>query len=290
LGLRRNGGGDNAVCLSKPLAMQKPLLFAAIILSLGAAAVGYLNHDKLANLKDQAAKATSESQDAQKKLQATAKDLKAAKDKADQISKDAEKNSGDLADLRSQLSSATSGMSDLQKENADIKAKLAQKDSDMAAKDSRIAELESKGSGSSSGGGSDEAKKQLEEQKLLTAKLETKLKDQESQLSVLKEREAQRRTKIMRNGLEGRILAVNPSWNFVVLSLGDRNGVVNNSEMLIKRGSQLIGKVRITSVEPSTSVADIVANSVRNGLSVQPGDSVIYLGPGEDSSETAKLP
>ena len=121
-------------------------------------------------------------------------------------------------------------------------------------------------------------------------KLETKLKDQESQLSVLKEREAQRRTKIMRNGLEGRILAVNPSWNFVVLSLGDRNGVVNNSEMLIKRGSQLIGKVRITSVEPSTSVADIVANSVRNGLSVQPGDSVIYLGPGEDSSETAKLP
>jgi myosin heavy subunit len=290
LGLRRDGGGANAVCLSKPLAMQKPLLFAAIILSLGAAAVGYLNHDKLANLKDQAAKASLENQDAQKKLQATTKDLKAAKDKIDQFSKDAEKNTGDLADLRSQLSSATSGMSDLQKENADIKAKLTQKDSDIAAKDSRISELESKGSGSSSGGGSDEAKKQLEEQKLLTAKLETKLKDQESQLSVLKEREAQRRTKIMRNGLEGRILAVNPSWNFVVLSLGDRNGVVNNSEMLIKRGSQLIGKVRITSVEPSTSVADIVANSVRNGLSVQPGDSVIYLGPGEDSSETAKLP
>jgi myosin heavy subunit len=291
LSLRVKGTGTKAVDLSRPLAMHKPLLFAAIILSLGAAAVGYLNHDKLVNLKSEVAKANAESQDSLKKLQNANKELKASKEKADQAAKEVEKNSGDLADLRSQLSSATSGLSDLQKENSDIKAKLAQKDSDMAAKDSRIAELESKGSGgSASGSGSDEAKKQLEEQNILMAKLEAKLKDQESQLSLLKEREAQRRTKIMRNGLEGRILAVNPSWNFVVLSLGDRNGVVNNSEMLIKRGTQLIGKIRITSVEPSTSVADIVANSVRNGLSVQPGDSVIYLGPGEDGAETAKIP
>jgi len=54
---------------------------------------------------------------------------------------------------------------------------------------------------------------------------------------------------------------------------------VENSELLIKRGNQLIGKLRITSVEPSTSVADIVVNSVRTGLSIQPGDTVIYNGP-----------
>jgi hypothetical protein len=59
--------------------------------------------------------------------------------------------------------------------------------------------------------------------------------------------------------------------------------VVNNAELLISRGGQLIGKVRITSVEPSTSVADIVVNSVRTGLTVQPGDTVIYRGP-EDST------
>jgi hypothetical protein len=91
----------------------------------------------------------------------------------------------------------------------------------------------------------------------------------------------------MRTGLEGRILAVNQAWNFVVLSLGDRNGVIGNAEMLIKRGSQLIGKVRITSVEPSTSIADIIANSVRSGLTVQPGDTVIYYSP-EDGSDPLK--
>ena len=74
-------------------------------------------------------------------------------------------------------------------------------------------------------------------------------------------------------------------WGF-----GDRNGVVNNAEMLIKRGSQLIGKVRITSVEPSTSIADIVVNSLRSGLSVQPGDTVIYAGPGEEATENKGQP
>jgi len=80
----------------------------------------------------------------------------------------------------------------------------------------------------------------------------------------------------MREGLEGRVLAVNPAWNFVVLSIGDKSGVVNNSELLVKRGGQLLGKVRVTAVEPSTSIADIVANSMPAGVSVQPGDSVIY--------------
>jgi hypothetical protein len=160
----------------------------------------------------------------------------------------------------------------------------------MEAKDTRIAELEtktSKSAQSSDSGASAELKKQLEEKDILTTSLQTKLKDQESQLTELVKREDQRRKKTMRTGLEGRILAVNQAWNFVVLSLGDRNGVIGNAEMLIKRGSQLIGKVRITSVEPSTSIADIIANSVRSGLTVQPGDTVIYYGP-EDGSDPLK--
>ena len=40
--------------------------------------------------------------------------------------------------------------------------------------------------------------------------------------------------------------------------LGRQERVVNNAELLVKRGSQFIGKVRVTSVEPSTSIADIV--------------------------------
>jgi predicted RNase H-like nuclease (RuvC/YqgF family) len=267
--------------------MHRILLIVAVVLSLAAAALGYLNRGKLIAAKAIAETAQSESTALKKSLTASTAENKALKEKQALAGSDAEKNSAEITELRDQVSKATSGMADVQKQLSDKDATIAQQKTDMAAKDARIADLESKANSSQpTSKPSDDLKKQLEEKDILASSLEAKLKDQESQLSALKEREAQRRSKSMRNGLEGRILAVNPSWNFVVLSLGDRNGVVNNAEMLIKRGSQLIGKVRITSVEPSTSVADIVVNSVRSGLSVQPGDTVIYSGPNEESTTT----
>ncbi|MCX7869570.1 MAG: hypothetical protein N2322_06425, partial [Terrimicrobiaceae bacterium] len=92
----------------------------------------------------------------------------------------------------------------------------------------------------------------------------------------LRKREADRQALKMRDGLQGRILAVNQAWNFVVLNLGDKNGVVSNAEMLVKRGNSLIGKVRITSVEPATSIADIIPSSVPAGVMISPGDQVIF--------------
>jgi hypothetical protein len=83
----------------------------------------------------------------------------------------------------------------------------------------------------------------------------------------------------MRQGLTGTILAVNQAWNFVVLSMGDRQGVVPNAEMLVQRGNQYLGKVRVTSVEPSTSIADILVRTVPRGFTVMPGDQVIYQSP-----------
>jgi cell shape-determining protein MreC len=83
---------------------------------------------------------------------------------------------------------------------------------------------------------------------------------------------------ISMNGLHGRVLAVDRNWNFVVLDLGNRNGVVANATMVVQRGASMVGKVRITTVEPSQSIADIVPNTVPAGINVEPGDSVIYPG------------
>ncbi len=110
--------------------------------------------------------------------------------------------------------------------------------------------------------------------------LNQQLQDQNTALSAqlgeLQRKDEGRRKMQMRQGLSGTILAVNQAWNFVVLSLGDRQGVVPNAEMLIQRDGQYLGKVRVTSVEPSTSIADILVRTVPRGLSVMPGDRVIY--------------
>jgi hypothetical protein len=83
----------------------------------------------------------------------------------------------------------------------------------------------------------------------------------------------------MARGLEGQVMAVNQGWNFVVISLGDRQGALPNAQMLVKRGDSLVAKVTISSVEPSTSIADIVPGSVPRGQRVMPGDRVVYPGP-----------
>ena len=79
-------------------------------------------------------------------------------------------------------------------------------------------------------------------------------------------------------GLRGTVLAVNQAYNFVVLNLGGRQGLESNAEMLVIRNGTVIGKIRISSVEPATAIGDIISNSLARGVQVQPGDTVIYAG------------
>jgi len=79
-------------------------------------------------------------------------------------------------------------------------------------------------------------------------------------------------------GLRGTVLAVNQAYNFVVLNLGNRQGLRANTEMLVFRGGARIGKIRISSVEPATAIGDIVTNTLARGVQVQPGDNVTYAG------------
>jgi hypothetical protein len=87
-----------------------------------------------------------------------------------------------------------------------------------------------------------------------------------------------RRAATTRPGVRGTVLAVNQAYNFVVLNLGGRQGVEANSEMLVLRGGTLIGRIRVSSVEPATAIGDIVGSSLARGVQVQPGDTVIYAG------------
>ena len=87
-----------------------------------------------------------------------------------------------------------------------------------------------------------------------------------------------RRVISTRPGVRGTVLAVNQSYNFVVLNLGGRQGVEANAEMIVLRGGTPIGRIRVSSVEPATAIGDIITSSLPRGVQVQPGDTVIYAG------------
>jgi hypothetical protein len=79
-------------------------------------------------------------------------------------------------------------------------------------------------------------------------------------------------------GVRGTVLAINQAYNFVVLSLGARQGVEANTEMLVLRGGSFIGRIRISSVEPATAIGDIISSTLARGVQVQTGDTVVYAG------------
>jgi len=132
------------------------------------------------------------------------------------------------------------------------------------------------------------AQVEITEKDALVQTMMNNLRVAESRLSSLEQSERRRQEGISLPGLQGRILAVNAGWNFVVLNIGDKQGLAVNSALLVVRGKSPIARLRITSVEPATSIADLIPNSVARGVTVQPGDTVIVEGRTSTSDTKAE--
>lgn len=262
-------------------AMTKPLLISCIVLSLGAAALGFLNRQNLVQTEENLVATTDQKNDLSKKLTGAKKDIQGHKDEITSLSSDKDTLTANLGETQSELEKAKGETASTQKSLEDTKTDLANLQKDADAKDDRIAELEEQTSTPQdiAGGGNQngpEAQARLTELETVNSQLQDLNSTLETQVATLRGKEEARQKVQVRQGLQGTILAVNQSWNFVVLSLGDRQGLVPNAELLIQRGGKYLGKVRVTSVESSTAIADILQRTVPRGLTVMPGDNVIY--------------
>ena len=77
-------------------------------------------------------------------------------------------------------------------------------------------------------------------------------------------------------GLKGKIVEVDPKWDFVILDVGSTQGAKEGGLMLVRRGDKLVGKVRIVSVENSRSVANVISDWKQGNVAVAAGDAVLY--------------
>jgi hypothetical protein len=68
------------------------------------------------------------------------------------------------------------------------------------------------------------------------------VKAAQDRVSAIEEEKKRRESGVNSPGVRGTVLAVNQAYIFVVLSMGDRQGVVPNSEMLVMRGRRLSEK------------------------------------------------
>ncbi len=170
--------------------------------------------------------------------------------------------------------------------------KFKEASDNLAAKTEELEKIKGLVGTGDKGAGADieQMKKDFEEMKTSKAKLESEvaelrqvqdtlhkqINDEKSKAVAAQTQVQAYKGEYTRPGVTGTVLAYNPGWNFVVLSIGDRQSLKAGKELVVTRGGQMIGKVRVTTVEPSTSIADIIPSTVAKGQSVQPGDSVVY--------------
>ena len=72
-------------------------------------------------------------------------------------------------------------------------------------------------------------------------------------------------------------MAVDPKWEFVVLNVGEDQGVLPDGEMLVSRDGKLVAKVIVRSVQKNRCIANIVPGWQLGDIIE--GDSVIPAHP-----------
>lgn len=245
--------------------MIKFFLGIALIGSLATAVLGYL----VANQKNVA----------RREYEKTAAQLKSVTEQAEESKVQVAESQKKLEELRAKI--------------AEANEKLAQAESQAGSGDSRVEEAERRAK---------EAEQRAQQEKAeieeLGSKLETEKAANEAATakveSLLKEKQALEenlaklnadlgrmremapsvsRAASMRSGIRGKVVSVNRNWNFVVLNVGEKDGLVENGLLTVYRGGQPVGKVKVVSTEANTAVADVEAGSSQSAI--QPGDDVL---------------
>ncbi len=245
--------------------MIKFFLGIALIGSLATAALGYLVANQRNGLRREYDKAAAQ--------------LKSVTEQAEESKVVAAESQKKLEEMRAKMAEASE--------------KLAQAESQAGSGDSRVEESEKRAKeaelrAQQEKAEIDELGSKLESEKAAneaaTAKVESLLKEKQAlednlakltgELGRIREvAPSASRAVSMRSGIRGKVVSVNRNWNFVVLNLGEKDGLVENGLLNVYRSGQPVGKVKIVSTEANTAVADVEAGSSQGGL--QPGDDVL---------------
>jgi len=228
-------------------------LILAILAGLGAGGVAYYEMStQIPALTDQRDK-----QKADKNTEIAAH--KATKQVLKKTQSDLAQTQQDLSDTKTQLTKSEARADAQQKRADDLGGQLDKTKADLKVAQDGLADFQASG---------------------LTAiqvrQLDKQVKDSQKQILVINEEKniLQRNYNTVKSKLDaligpnpdillpadlrGKILVVDPKWDFVVLDVGATQGAVQDGELLVSRDGKLVAKVVIRTVEKDRCIANIV--------------------------------
>jgi hypothetical protein len=244
-------------------------LIIALVASLAATGIGFVYvKDKIVTTMNERDQEKSQKEIAQKELASTKKTLKKTEE-------DLTTTKQDLASTRTKLQSETARANDLDKQKTELTGELAD------AKGARDAAQQKLIQWDLIGRTPDQVKQALadlksttKERDVVSAENKTLLRERNRLQAKLDELIGPPQDPPLPIGLKGHIVAVDPKYDFVVLDIGENEGVLERGVMLVNRGGKLVAKVRITSVSPERSIANVLPEWRQ--AEVFEGDQVLY--------------
>lgn len=251
--------------------MLRPVLIFAFLASLAAALTAFLVtkpkieeiNVALTSTRDDLTK----SKDAERKSSAEAKAAKAAKEEADkQLAVTKEERDG-LATKASELETKSTKLS------ADLTKTIAERNDAR----NELAQWVATGVKPGDINGLKVSKKAAEDERdALSAEKIVFLRKIQTIQSKLDQYINPDKEVALPVGLSGRVVAVDPKWNFVLLDIGANSGLLERGQMKVHRNGKLVAKVRVVSVEATSAIANVIPEWRQPGQEVATGDSVLF--------------
>jgi len=188
----------------------------------------------------------------------------------DDTKTDLENTRQDLENTRAELENTKAQLEDARTEIVQLNDTLRAKNEELDEKSNLIATLEDEKSG-------------LEEQVSdLTTQLETlqddmaQLEEEKNSIEMQLEKCDRERNKTitMPVGTTAKIIYANADWNFVVIDIGSNQGAQTTAEMIIYRGENMIGKIRISAIRDNVSIAEVITDFQQD--TIKEGDYVLF--------------
>ncbi len=79
--------------------------------------------------------------------------------------------------------------------------------------------------------------------------------------------------------LQGTVVVSDPKWDFVVINVGEDEGVLPYGELLVSRAGVLVAKVVVRDVQKGRSIANIIPGWKMKDVEIMEGDQVIPAHP-----------
>jgi len=279
--------------------MIRLLLIASTVLSLASAFLAFQTKVRGGQLTEDRETAEKKAQTSQEQLN---KEKKQKKDLEEKLAK-AEKEGGEL---KTSAEKAKTDLTQAKDESTKLAESLKEKDSELRKAKEEMSKPKTedlKAATAESEAKIADLRGQLEKAQQAAQQQETRAEDLVKQIAEMKRKKEEAVQKAIIAKKEaikstvGRVVAYNPDWNFIVVNIGDKNGVTSASNLEVQRSGKTVAKLQVTRVQPEETTAGLIALNGAKFVKIEPSDVVVFADGVVSSSasvsttlDTAKVP